>query len=63
MNLLDVTVSKLLDEPKHVIDEEYCCWAVTIVSDCCGTEKREIVRKCSRTEIDRIKPGYILRRE
>lgn len=64
MNTLDVVVHKVLSEPSKRIDDEFCCWEVTVMAGSgYSPDQKEIVRKCTKTEIEKIKPGYLLRRE
>lgn len=58
MNLIDVVVKKVLDTPHQVINDELCCWEVTVEIDCWGTTKVQKLHRCSKKEIEDIQPGY-----
>ena len=59
MNTIDISVEKILVPAHQVITEELCCWEVTVETNCYGAKGIKIFRKCSKTEIDKIKKGYI----
>ena len=58
MNLIDVHVTKILEPPHQVITDELCCWEVKVETDCYGCVREKVFRRCSKKEIDEIKPGY-----
>lgn len=61
MNSLDVVVTKILVVPHRVITDDLCCWEMTVEADCYG-KRIEVVRKCSKKEIDAVKIGDIIAR-
>ena len=58
MSTKDVYVNKIIKEPYRDIDEEYCCWAVVVEVYHDGGFWERVIRRCKKSEIDQIKPGY-----
>ena len=36
MNFVDVSITKVLSPPTQVVNDEFCCWEVTVETDCWG---------------------------
>ena len=58
MNTIDIVVSKILVEPFQHIDSEICCWEIVVETEYYGRKDKKVIRKCSKQEIDVVKPGY-----
>jgi hypothetical protein len=58
MNLIDVYIIEILEEPKQIVTDEICCWEVKVMTDCYGAKKSKIFRGSTKKEIDQYKPGY-----
>lgn len=58
MNVVDVYITEILEEPKQVVNEEECCWQVKVMTDCYGQKKEKVLKATSKKLIDRYKVGY-----
>lgn len=58
MNRIDITIEKILTQPKQVITDELCCWEVEVECNCYGAIYRKIFRATSKKEIEKYKPGF-----
>ncbi len=58
MNLVDVTIIKILEKPKQVVTEDHCGWVVKVLTDCYGHKQERIFTGFSKEEISKYKKGY-----
>lgn len=58
MNLVDVVITEILEEPKQVITNDFCGWVVKVMTNCYGREEEKTFTACTRKEISRYKVGY-----
>lgn len=58
MNLIDVSIVEILEEPKQIVTDELCCWEVKVKTSCYGSNKEKVFRSISKSGIDKYKVGY-----
>lgn len=58
MNLVDVYIVEILEEPKQVVNANFCGWVVKVMIDCYGRKKEKVFTAVTRKEIDMYNVGY-----
>ena len=58
MNVIDFTIVRIIGEPYQKIDEEYCCWAIDVVTECYGQYTTVTCMEITKTGINKYKVGY-----
>jgi len=55
MNLLDVTITKVITEPYQIEDGK---WVTVVITNCWGQEEETIIKKIEQSEIEKYVVGY-----
>lgn len=58
METHDVYVKKIIQKPYKHIDLENCCWEVVVEVYYDGRFDERTIKACTKTEIQKYKPGY-----
>jgi len=58
MNLVDVVIIDILEDPKQIITDDVCCWEVVVLTDSWGYKSDRVFRATSKSEIEIYKKGY-----
>ena len=58
MNLIDVSITKIIEEPKQVVTDDFCGWVVKAMTNCYGAEREKIFTAVTKKEIEKYKVGF-----
>ena len=58
MNLVDVFIVEIIEEPKQIISNDLCRWQVKVMTDCYGCKKEKIFRGVSKDDVSKYVVGY-----
>jgi hypothetical protein len=58
MNLIDVSITKIIEEPKQVVTDDFCGWVVKVMTNCYGAEREKIFTAVTKKEIEKYKVGF-----
>ena len=61
MNLIDVSISEIIEPPKQVVNEEFCGWVVKVATDCYGCRGYRTFTATTKERIQKYKVGYTWR--
>lgn len=58
MNLVDVFIVEIIEEPKQVVTDDFCGWVVKVMTNCSGCKKEKSFTGVTKKEIEKYKVGY-----
>jgi hypothetical protein len=58
MNKVDVSIIKIIEQPKQIVTDDFCGWVVKVMTSCYGCKKEKVFSSVTKKGLEKYQIGF-----